>query len=103
MGVFIITVVNTVIGYFILTGSNDVSGGLGTFIPMVLIFLLSWLTARIFLGQFDEAVQAILNGMVIDMEINNGVPVNGPPSFHEKLAEIMDEDDLNAMKSNQVA
>jgi len=32
--------------------------------------------------------------MVIDMEINGGVPMSGPPSFHEKMAEIMDDDDL---------
>jgi len=97
MGIFIVTIVNTVIGYFIMTGvtkDDEQTVGLGIFLPMVLIFLLSWLTARIFLGQFDEAVQAILNGMVIDMEINGGVPMNGPPSFHQKMAEIMDEDDL---------
>jgi len=53
MGVFFVTIANTVVGYFIITGvtkDNESLVGAKMFLPMTLIFLLSWLTARIFLG-----------------------------------------------------
>lgn len=43
------------------------------------------------LGLFDDAIRATLMCFAIDMDLNNGSPQYGPPTFHEKLEEIMDE------------
>jgi hypothetical protein len=29
--------------------------------------------------------------LAVDMDLNKGVPQHGPPTFHEKLAEIFDD------------
>ena len=43
------------------------------------------------LGLFDDAIRATLMCLAIDMDLNNGSPQYGPPTFHEKLDAIRDE------------
>jgi len=57
----------------------------------VLVILLTLLIADIFLGLFDEAVISTLHCMAMDMELNGGYPKYGPPTYHEKMKEILDD------------
>lgn len=55
---------------------------------MILVGVVTYMTASMFLGLFQTAVISLLTCLAIDID-NNGEPVNGPPTFHdEKLAKI---------------
>ena len=57
-----------------------------------IVFIITIVVANIFLGLFDEAVMSTLHCMAMDMELNDGRPKFGPPSFHEKIKEILGEE-----------
>mmetsp|Transcript_37007 Transcript_37007/g.56742 ORF Transcript_37007/g.56742 Transcript_37007/m.56742 type:complete len:138 (+) Transcript_37007:1621-2034(+) len=61
--------------------------------PIVVVAFLTLITTAIFLGLFDEAVLATIHCLAIDMDLNNGKPEFGPPSFHQKILEIFGEDE----------
>jgi hypothetical protein len=44
------------------------------------------------LGLFDEAIMATLHCLALDLDVNDGVPKWGPPTFHEKMKKILAED-----------
>jgi len=56
-----------------------------------LLIILTLLIADIFLGLFDEAVLSTLHCMAMDMELNGGYPKYGPPTYHEKMKEVLDD------------
>lgn len=51
---------------------------------MIVVGVISFMTASIFLGLFDTSVMALLTSLAIDMDNNSGQPAFGPPTFHEK-------------------
>lgn len=64
------------------TGSYDnVSSMLG---PFIVVGITSYVTASIFLSLFDTVVHALLVALAIDMDMHDGEPAFGPPTFHEK-------------------
>lgn len=89
MGVVFITLINTGI-FFLLTKVGKTSGADPT-LPLVAVFVLSYLASIITMGLFDDAIRAILMCFSVDMDLNNGSPKFGPPTFHEKLEAIRDE------------
>jgi len=50
--------------------------------PMVMIGVAAFITAHIFLCLFDEATMATLHCLAIDMDLHQGKPQFGPPTFH---------------------
>jgi len=89
MGVVFITLLNTLIFYG-LTFVGSTSGA-NPLIPTITVAVLSFLLGCITLGLFDDAIRATLMCFAVDMDLNNGSPQYGPPTFHEKLEKIMDE------------
>lgn len=55
---------------------------------MVLIGAVTFMTASIFLGLFDTAVMALMTCLAIDMDMNDGAPKFGPPTFHDSVGKI---------------
>lgn len=51
--------------------------------------MLTLCVVELFLGLFDEAVISVLHCMAIDMELHDGRPRYGPPTFHEKMNVIL--------------
>lgn len=51
--------------------------------PVVVVCVVTYLTASLFLGMFDTAVMAILTCLALDMDLHGGEPRFGPPTFHE--------------------
>jgi len=43
------------------------------------------MAANIFLSTFDDATNATIHCLAFDMELNDGIPQFGPPSFHKKI------------------
>lgn len=56
--------------------------------PMVVVALVTFFTASIFLGLFDTAVMAMMTCLAVDMDLHNGTPEFGPPTFHEKTEKV---------------
>lgn len=70
---------------------DDLSSPLG---PVVLVGLVSYATASIFLGLFDTAVLSMMTSMAVDMDMNGGDLKFGPPTFHDE------EGKMKKMKKN---
>ena len=83
MGKLMITCINCSVLYlimkYILKDTDAVSSIWG---PIALIGISTFITATIFLGLFDEATIATLHSLAIDMDLNEGKPKHGPPTFH---------------------
>lgn len=57
--------------------------------PVVVVCVVTYLTASLFLGMFDTAVMAILTCLALDMDIHNSEePTFGPPTFHENYKKM---------------
>lgn len=75
--------------------------------PLAIVGVVTFISANIFLGLFDEAVLAMLVCLCVDKELNGGEAVHGPPTFHdsfekgEKSNKKVNDDDFeknNAME-----
>ena len=51
------------------------------------MLILSLMVASVVMGQFDEAIIGTMMCVGIDMDLN-GRPIFGPPTFHQKIAEV---------------
>jgi len=74
---------------YIIKDASRVDSLLG---PMISVAFITMITCVIFLGLFDEAVLATIHCMAIDMDLNEGKPEFGPPSFHAKINDIFNDD-----------
>jgi len=59
--------------------------------PLILVGLVTFMAATIFLSTFDDATNATIHCLAFDMELNDGIPQFGPPSFHARIADIFPE------------
>mgnify|MGYP003892675217 CR=1 FL=1 len=66
--------------------------------PLLVVAIVSYLAASIFLGLFDEAVLGLMTCLAIDSDLN-GHPKFGPPTFHDSLDGFNHDDEK---KTNQV-
>lgn len=74
--------------YEIMKYRNDLEEVSSLLAPMVLIGVVTFMTASIFLGLFDTAVMALMTCLAIDMDMNDGSPKYGPPTFHDGVKKI---------------
>ena len=54
--------------------------------PMTVVALITYLFSSMFIGLFDESVNAMLTCVAIDTNINNGTPIYGPETFNNRLS-----------------
>lgn len=75
--------------YFIMKNvtadTDEVSSLMG---PMAVVAAFTYLTASVMLGMFDTAVLSMMTCLAIDMDLNDGTPMKGPPTFHDGLANV---------------
>jgi len=67
------------------------------FAPLGFVGVITYITASVFLGLFDEAVLAMMNCLAIDTDLN-GHPKYGPPTFHDAFECDEDEKPKNAIR-----
>jgi len=92
MGKVMITCINMVTCFLIMKYiTKDTNAVSSVWSPVALIGVSTFVTATIFLSLFDEATLATLHCLAIDMDLNDGKPVYGPPTFHEKISKIYGE------------
>lgn len=56
--------------------------------PVILVGVVTYCTASVFLGLFDTAVLAMMTCLGVDMDLHNGTPKYGPPTFHDSVKKI---------------
>tara|TARA_B110000285_G_C14972827_1_gene537455 strand:- start:159 stop:1022 length:864 start_codon:yes stop_codon:yes gene_type:complete len=98
MGVLFIAGINTLV-FWGLTKVGNTSGA-DPLVPLISIGVLSFLLSCITLGLFDDAIRATLMCFAVDMDLNNGSPRFGPPTFHEKMEAIMDKKFVKNFENN---
>ena len=95
LGIFLVVLVNLGVFYgawgsgAMKSADLQANPNIEIFLYIVMI-VLTLLIADIFLGLFDEAVISTLHCMAMDMELNYGYPKYGPPTYHEKMKEVLD-------------
>lgn len=65
--------------------------------PIVLIAIVTYYAASLFLSLFEEAVMSLLTCVSFDMDANGGEPIHGPATFHDNyVAKASKEDEGDA-------
>lgn len=101
LGKVAITAANCYTLYLLIKADPNTTNETSVLSPMILIAVLTFCTANIFLGFFDKAVLALMTSLAVDMDMNDGTPVFGPPTFHESISKIsskVDESEDNNFK-----
>jgi len=70
--------------------------------PVLAVAFVTYLTASLFLGLFETGVMAMLTSLCFDLDMNKGVAMFGPPTFHDKMDKVdtknsKTDDDKNDM------
>lgn len=79
-------------------GDPAVTQAMGT---LIVVGICSFMVASIFLGLLDTAVLSLLTCVAIDMDNNDGSPLNGPPTFHDGGLDKFDSAEQHAAKRKQ--
>lgn len=58
--------------------------------PIAIVGIITYVSASIFLGLFDEAVLSMMTCLAIDMDLNHE-PKYGPKTFHDSLSKVEPE------------
>ena len=91
IGVLSVAAANTGI-FYLLAQTVHYPDGITYIGPLVFVAVGSIAIGLLILGLFDEAIMATLHCLALDMDVNGGIPKWGPPTFHEKMKAILEED-----------
>jgi hypothetical protein len=61
----------------------------------IFVGVIAFVNASMFLCVFDAAVIGMMSMAAIDMDLHNGTPIRGPPTFHEKIRKIKEQTELD--------
>lgn len=81
-----IVIANLYTFYFLMKFNKDMEEVKNIEGPLIIVGLVSYLAASMFLSVFDEAVTALLTCLCVDID-KNGEPVYGPATFHDNYVE----------------
>jgi len=56
--------------------------------PLIVVGIITFLAANVFLDLFDESALALMTCVTFDSDLNKGEPKYGPPTFHDALGTI---------------
>lgn len=82
-----ITAGNCVSFYFMLklVTKEEVGSIIG---PVVVVGAVSFITASLFLALFDTTVMSLMTCLAVDMDVHDGNPEFGPPTFHDNIKKV---------------
>jgi len=78
-----IVVANCFTLYFLMKARGDLEEVGSPWGPLIVVAVITFLAASLFLSLFEEAVMSLLTCLCVDMDANNGEPVFGPATFHD--------------------
>lgn len=87
LGKLAIVFFNLVCVYFIMKARGDLEEVKSPYGPLIVVGVVSFMCATVFLGLFVESVIALVTCVSVDTDIND-TPRFGPPTFHDHLEEI---------------
>lgn len=90
VGKISIVVSTLILTWLVLNATGEVEKCGSIVPPMVIVGLVAFMCASVFLGLFDETTIAMVTCVCVDTDINDGEPKFGPPTFHDA---ILDDDD----------
>ena len=77
--------------------------------PVAVTGLITFITASLFLGIFENAVLALMTCLAVDMDLHDGTPKYGPATFHDRIEKVkagrtdqVDEDDDDEKKATEM-
>lgn len=70
--------------------------------PMIVVGVISYINASIFLGLFDEAVLSLMMSYAVDLDIGGGSINYGPPTFHDNVTRVSGVIDEDVKKKSNV-
>jgi len=89
LGKVALTVVNTFMLVFIMKQCTGVADELHSIWgPVAVSALISYITASLFLGIFENAVLALMTCLAVDMDLHDGHPKYGPAPFHDAIEKV---------------
>jgi len=68
--------------------------------PVAVTGLLTFITASLFLGIFENAVLALMTCLAVDMDLHDGEPKYGPATFHDSIAKVKAHQDANQVDTS---
>lgn len=94
LGIIGITVVNCLSLLFIMKHvTHDMEQVHSVWGPVIVVGIVSFITASLFLGLFETTVMAMMTSLAVDMDLHNGTPAFGPPTFHDAVGKVGERDD----------
>jgi len=60
--------------------------------PVAVSGLITFITASLFLGIFENAVLALMTCLAVDMDLHDGEPKYGPATFHDSIQKVKAHD-----------
>jgi hypothetical protein len=88
LGKVAITVTNLFFLYFMMNFVTKDTDEITTVGPYIATGVLTFFTASIFLGLFDTTVMAMMTCLAVDMDLHDGSPEFGPPTFHDSISKV---------------
>lgn len=70
---------------YVTEDTEEVSSLIG---PFLVVGVVTYITASLFLGLFDTATMALMTSLAIDMDLHGGKPEWGPPTFHDGINKV---------------
>jgi len=82
-----IVVANCFSFYFVLKFRNELEDVTSVWGPIIVIAIVTFLAASLFLSLFEETVMSLLTCLCFDIETNGGEPIYGPATFHDNYVQ----------------
>lgn len=83
---------NLVTLYFLMKQRGDLEEVNSIAGPFLVVGIVTFLAASLFLSLFEEAVMALLTCLCVDLDANGGEPVFGPATFHDNYVKKANEE-----------
>jgi solute carrier family 44 (choline transporter-like protein), member 2/4/5 len=89
LGKVTLVAVNSFTLVFIMKDATGVAEGLHSIWGAVALSgLITFITASLFLGIFENAVLALMTCLCVDMDLHDGEPKYGPATFHDSIEKV---------------
>ena len=86
LGKISIVFLNVLIGYFIMKYiTDDLDEMTNMVTPLAFMGIMTFISTEVFLGLFDEVVQALMTCLCVDRDMHGGEIKYGPKTFHDGI------------------
>ena len=99
-----LTILNTVLTYFYIKKTTPPEETASFALPLVIVFLTTYMLVSVFIGMFDEVVFGMLTCLASDLDLHGGDNKFGPKSLHELIDNIngVEGSDKDHKETNEI-